>query len=116
MIISGNYIYAYKPEAEGLYPKADLLSPSLPPKTTTDCLSFYYYIHGNDVYIINLAIITSNKTETIWEKDYSAGDMWHEYKINIWSQTKNYQVSFPKPSNTFKLALSVCKHYFQFLN
>ena len=107
MSLIGNYIQVYKPEVHVTEtatkpPNADLLSPKLQAKETTDCFSFYYYIHGEGVGEISLNIVTSAKSERIWVRKESAGDKWHLSKINIGSQKTNYQVNI-----TFKTYMSL---------
>ena len=103
LFLLGSYVYVYnRTQSRGSAVNGHLFSTRLQSKITTDCLSFYYYIHGEGVGQINLVILQGGESEEIiWSRKYSAGDKWHLYKINIGPQKSAYQVQSKIFVNTF---------------
>ena len=102
MFLVGSYVYVYdRQQSTMATTNANLLSPVLHPKETTDCFSFYYYIHGEGNGEITLNIMTKDNSETIWTRKNSAGDKWHLNKINVGPKTTIYQVQSKLFVNTF---------------
>ena len=93
VLFTGSFIQVYSGTSTLANPTQDLTSPALPAKETTDCFSFYYYIHGEGVKQIGLQLVGNSDTQTIWQRKESAGDMWHMYMINIGPQQAGYKVS-----------------------
>ena len=76
--------------------KAWLLSPVLPPTSNELCLSFYYYMYGQDVGTLNVRIKSvggSNVTLPVWSSSGERGDrwLWAQISINI---TSDFQVCY----------------------
>ena len=89
-----NYIQVYSPDNNDDDFNADLTSPTLPPKTSDDCFTFYYYSYGEIVNYLKLNLVTDVGAQNLWTRFDSAGDMWHQVSINIGKQNSTYKVGF----------------------
>ena len=70
-----------------------MVTPTINPKTTDDCFSFYYYIYGEGARYIELDLQSDGANIPLWIRKSSAGDMWHLKRITIPKQTKPFKVN-----------------------
>ena len=84
----------FEPDNRLQVPDEDLVSGLVTDKTTNDCFSYYYYIHGEGANYIYLEIDVNGVKTELWSRQYSAGDMWHLNKITIPKQVAPFKVNF----------------------
>ncbi len=74
-------------------PSGALQTVDINPTSSQNCFSFYYYIHGVNVYKLELYLIPKNgQAQLIWTRASAAGDMWHTYMVNIPTQSAAFKV------------------------
>ena len=98
----GKFIQVYSNQSVA---NADLKSPLIIANADTYCFKFNYYIHGeysNNHLQLELVPV-SGSPKIIWSKQWSMGDMWHDYQITINGQDErnrtNYYVSINQDNN-----------------
>ncbi|XP_004371409.1 enteropeptidase isoform X1 [Trichechus manatus latirostris] len=76
---------------------------SLPFVLTSEpvCLSFWYYMYGENVYKLSINISTEqNMEKTIFQKEGNYGDSWNYGQVTL-NETVEFKVAFDAFKNTF---------------
>ena len=58
------------------------------------CFNFHYYINGDGVGNLSLKFEQNNQEQTLWTRVGQAGDTWHNQKLEIEAQLKDFQVTY----------------------
>ena len=99
---SGHYIFieSSAPRVQG--DKARDVSQAFPVQSNDACLSFYFYMYGNDIGSLSVYVLTNTTADSVtnearlWKLSGAAGNSWQQGQMNIPSQytSKPFQLMF----------------------
>ncbi|XP_062969375.1 enteropeptidase [Cynocephalus volans] len=74
--------------------RVGLLSLPLDPTVEPVCLSFWYYMYGENVYKLNINVSSDqNMEKTVFQKEGNYGDNWNYGQVTL-NETVEYKVAF----------------------
>ncbi|XP_012863152.1 apical endosomal glycoprotein [Echinops telfairi] len=92
----GHFLYLDPAEPLARGPGAHLLTKLQTPAAPTECLSFWYHLHGPQIGTLRLALRQEGAGETVlWSRSGSQGNQWHQAWATLTHQPDSkYQLLF----------------------